>query len=104
MEDKTIGTLPKPQHEAARTILAAARRMKRLLDDLLNFARMESGHFQLRSSKLASAEPVTVAPAEPGAPISYERHGVRSRDSRFRYGHWHSTRGYSQAILQFILE
>ena len=47
LQDRAIGPLSDKQDEAVGAILAASERMKRLLEDLLDFARMEAGRFRL---------------------------------------------------------
>jgi signal transduction histidine kinase/integral membrane sensor domain MASE1 len=48
LEDELAGPLTEAQAEYVGRIQAAARTLQRLVDDLLDFARLETGHFRLR--------------------------------------------------------
>lgn len=73
LEDRT-GPDPSPdQREAIDAILAAAERMKRLLDDLLDFARMEAGRFRLDLQPVALGELVREA-IEGIRPLASRKH------------------------------
>lgn len=53
LEDEIGGSLAEPQHEFVRQIQRGSRRLEYLLNDLLDFARIEAGTFRLR---LATAD------------------------------------------------
>jgi signal transduction histidine kinase len=48
LEDEIGGQLAEPQHEFVRQIQRGSRRLEYLLNDLLDFARIEAGTFRLR--------------------------------------------------------
>lgn len=75
LEDQVAGDLTKTQHEFVREITHAARRLRRLVDDLLDFARMEAGTFSLvcRPADLAALLVEELKSLEPQA----QRAGIR---------------------------
>lgn len=60
------------QHELVETIRAAARQMQRLIQDLLDVARLETGRFSV-DMKITPAEPLVRYACESNQPIGEQR-------------------------------
>lgn len=61
LEDEIGGTLSEQQQEFARQITREAHRMTGLLNELLDFARMEAGKFKIEPRPILLSEPLTSA-------------------------------------------
>ncbi len=56
LEDRADGHLSPEQSDSVEAILTATERMRRLLEDLLDFARMEAGRFRLEPQWISVPE------------------------------------------------
>ncbi len=56
LEDEIGGPLTQTQHDYVRQVMHAAARLEYLVDDLLDFARLEAGTFHLRLAQAAAGE------------------------------------------------
>ncbi|HEY9854809.1 MAG TPA: ATP-binding protein [Stenomitos sp.] len=77
LEEGIGGKLSPDQTQFAQNILLAAERMTRLLNDLLDFARMEAGRFKLEVRSLSYAALIEQAIGTFGPQI--ERNGLKLR-------------------------
>ncbi|MBO9539763.1 AAA family ATPase [bacterium] len=75
LEDGVAGEITAPQHEYVNQIKVGAAGLSRLVDDLLDFARMEAGSFKLAPERFDLVQKIT-ATLESLAPMLREK-GLR---------------------------